>query len=94
MSDKLGAKSDKCLFVGYPKETLGYYFYNPLEQKVFVARNAVFLEKEFLLKEASGSKIELDEVHETQMDEDQLMDPDPITHDDEVMGKCQAQAPR
>ena len=31
MSDKLGAKSDKCLFVGYPKETLGYYFYNLLE---------------------------------------------------------------
>ena len=31
MSDKLGAKSDKCLFVGYPKETFGYYFYNSLE---------------------------------------------------------------
>ena len=32
-SDKLGAKSEKCLFVGYPKETRGYYFYNPSEQK-------------------------------------------------------------
>ena len=64
MSDKLDAKSDRCLFVGYPKEIMGYYFYNPLEQKVFVSRNAVFLEKEFLLKEDSGSKIELDEVHD------------------------------
>ena len=27
-SDKLTPKSDKCLFVGYPKETKGYYFYN------------------------------------------------------------------
>src|SRR3954466_15527740 len=26
--DKLAPKSDKCIFVGYPRETLGYYFYN------------------------------------------------------------------
>ena len=42
-SDKLAPKSDKCIFVGYLKETLGYYFYNPSEGKVFVARNIVFL---------------------------------------------------
>ena len=47
-SDKLAPKSDKCIFVGYPKETLGYYFYNRSEGKVFVAQNGVFLEKEFL----------------------------------------------
>ena len=28
-SDKLASKTDKCLFVGYPKETKGYYFYIP-----------------------------------------------------------------
>ena len=38
-SDKLEPKSDKCLFVGYPKETKGYYFYIPSENKVFVACN-------------------------------------------------------
>src|SRR3954468_6009073 len=27
--DKLTAKSDKCIFVGYARETLGYYFYKP-----------------------------------------------------------------
>ena len=43
VSNKLEPKSDKCLFVGYPKETKGYYFYNPIENKVFVARNGVFL---------------------------------------------------
>ena len=75
MSDKLDAKSDKCLFVGYPKETWGYYFYHTLEQKVFVSRHAVFLEKEFILKEDSGSKVELDEVHDLQMDMDQPTDP-------------------
>ena len=45
MSDKLAPKTEKCLFVGYPKETKGYYFYNPTENKVFVARKAVFLER-------------------------------------------------
>ena len=44
-SNKLATKSDKCLFVGYPKETKGYYFYIPSENKVFVARNGVFLER-------------------------------------------------
>ncbi|KAL0457655.1 UNVERIFIED_CONTAM: hypothetical protein Slati_0392700, partial [Sesamum latifolium] len=32
-------------FIGYPKETAGYYFYSPAEQKILVSRNAVFLEK-------------------------------------------------
>ncbi len=61
-SDKLESKSTVCLFVGYPKETKGYYFYSQAENKVFVARKAVFLEKEFLLKKDSGSKVELGEI--------------------------------
>ncbi|KAL0462802.1 UNVERIFIED_CONTAM: Retrovirus-related Pol polyprotein from transposon TNT 1-94 [Sesamum latifolium] len=36
-------------FIEYPKETMGYYFYDPLEQKVFVSRNTVFLGKDFSL---------------------------------------------
>ena len=65
MSDKLTPKSDKCFFVGYPRETKGYYFYNKAEGKVFVARNGVFLEKEFLSKGFSGSKVQLEEIQET-----------------------------
>ena len=63
-SDKLGPKSDKCNFVGYPIETRGYSFYNPSENKVFVARTAVFLEREMLSKKNSGRIIDLDEVRE------------------------------
>ena len=33
---KLETKIDVCLFVGYPKGTKGYMFYDPQEQKVFV----------------------------------------------------------
>ncbi|GKB59557.1 retrovirus-related pol polyprotein from transposon TNT 1-94, partial [Tanacetum coccineum] len=29
----------------YLKETMGYYFYYPLENKIFVARNAEFFQK-------------------------------------------------
>ena len=66
-SDKLASKSDKCLFMGYPKETKGYYFYIPSENKVFVARNGVFLEREFISKRVGGSKTSLEEVQEPQV---------------------------
>src|SRR5688572_7304033 len=38
MLDKLTPKLDNCFFVGYPRETKGYYFYSRVEGKVFVAR--------------------------------------------------------
>src|SRR4051812_38912752 len=60
--------SDKCIFVGYPKETKKYYFYNPTKGKVFVSRTSVFLEREFVAKRISGRKIELEEVHYPQND--------------------------
>ena len=60
--DKLEPKSKKCVFIGYPKETIGYTFYHKSEGKMFVAKNGTFLEKEFLSKEVSGRNVELDEV--------------------------------
>ena len=60
--EKLEPKSEKCIFIGYPKETIGYTFYLRSEGKIFVAKNGSFLEKEFLSKELSGRKVELDEV--------------------------------
>ncbi|KAI9081726.1 hypothetical protein K1719_036329 [Acacia pycnantha] len=65
-SDKLSSRSSKCLFVGYPKETKGYYVYNPTDHKMFVIRNGVLLEKEFISKRTSGSKVNLEEVRESQ----------------------------
>jgi len=64
ISDKLTLKSDKCFFVGYQKETLGYYVYNRTEGKEFVTRNGVFLEKEFLKRETNGQNVYLDEVQD------------------------------
>ena len=61
-NNKLKPKSTRCLFVGYPKEPNGYYFYHPQEQKVFVSKHAVFLEKEFLDAVVSGMNVKLDEI--------------------------------
>ncbi|KAL0391225.1 UNVERIFIED_CONTAM: hypothetical protein Scaly_0479600 [Sesamum calycinum] len=47
VEDKLDLRSIMCRFIGYPKETTGYYFYDLSEQKIFLSRNAVFLEKGF-----------------------------------------------
>ncbi|GJT69271.1 retrotransposon protein, putative, ty1-copia subclass [Tanacetum coccineum] len=62
--DKLEARSIKCIFVGYPKETMGYSFYYPPENKVFVARNAEFFENSLITQEASGSLEDLEIIQE------------------------------
>ncbi|GKF38825.1 retrotransposon protein, putative, ty1-copia subclass, partial [Tanacetum coccineum] len=48
----------------YPKETMGYSFYYPPENKVFVARNAEFFENKFIDHEASGSLENLEIIQE------------------------------
>ena len=36
--DKLEPKSEKCVFIEYPKVTIGYTFYHRSESKIFVAK--------------------------------------------------------
>ncbi|KAL0307349.1 UNVERIFIED_CONTAM: Retrovirus-related Pol polyprotein from transposon TNT 1-94 [Sesamum radiatum] len=47
VEDKLDSRSSFCRFIGYLKETAWYCFYDSSEQKVFVSRNGVSLEKGF-----------------------------------------------
>ena len=60
--EKLEPKLEKCVFIEYPKEIVGYTFYHRSKGKIFIPKNGSFLEKEFLLKEVSGRKVELDEA--------------------------------
>ena len=61
---KLSARSEKYKFVGYPKESIGYYFYHPTQLKVFNCRHAIFLEKEFIQEGGSGRTVKLEKVLE------------------------------
>nr|GEY55538.1 hypothetical protein [Tanacetum cinerariifolium] len=57
-------RSIKCIFVGYPEETMGYSFYNPPENKVFVARNAEFFENSLITQDAIGILEDPQIIHE------------------------------
>ncbi|XP_073132208.1 uncharacterized protein [Henckelia pumila] len=63
--DKMESRSEACVFVGYPKETRGYYFYSPQDKKVFVSTNATFLEDRYIEDRESKSKVLLEEIVET-----------------------------
>lgn len=61
---KLEPIYDKCTFIGYFKETRGYYFYKPSENMVFIARGGVFMEREFIYKDVSARTIHLEEIQD------------------------------
>ena len=50
------------MFVGYPKGTKGYLFYDPKEQRVLVSTNARFLEEDYMIDNKPKLKIVLDEL--------------------------------
>ncbi|GJX38912.1 retrotransposon protein, putative, ty1-copia subclass [Tanacetum coccineum] len=62
--DKLQQISVKCIFIGYPKQTMGYYFYFPPENKIVVVRYAKFFEKNLITQEVSRRAIDLEEIQD------------------------------
>ena len=59
---KLDSHLEVCMFVGYPRETKGGYFYNPKENKVFVSTNVTFLEDSYVQDFKSRSKVMLEDM--------------------------------
>ncbi|GKA19407.1 retrotransposon protein, putative, ty1-copia subclass [Tanacetum coccineum] len=62
--DKLQQRSVKCFNIGYPKETMGYYFYFPPKNKIVVARYAKLFEKKLFYPKVSGRTGELEEIQD------------------------------
>nr|GEV85966.1 hypothetical protein [Tanacetum cinerariifolium] len=50
--------------LSYLKETMGYYFYFPLENKIVVVRYAEFFEKNLITQEVSGMSVDLKEIQD------------------------------
>ena len=46
---KLEIRLEVCYFIGYPKGTYSWYFYDPREEKMFVSANAIFLEDDYIM---------------------------------------------
>ncbi|GKC06719.1 retrotransposon protein, putative, ty1-copia subclass [Tanacetum coccineum] len=61
--EKLQQRSVKCIFIGYPKETMGYYFYFPPKNKIVVARYAEFFRKNLLSQEVGFEPPHEEEAH-------------------------------
>ncbi|KAJ9544970.1 hypothetical protein OSB04_024677 [Centaurea solstitialis] len=66
--------------IKFLRTTMGYYFYSPSENKVFVARNGEFLEDKFLSLENTRNDVDLKEVEE----ETTLPIVEPVTQQDHV----------
>nr|GEU35783.1 retrotransposon protein, putative, Ty1-copia subclass [Tanacetum cinerariifolium] len=62
--DKLQQRFVKCILLGYPKETMGYYFYFPPENKIVVVRYAEFVEKNIIFQEVSRRAVEYEEIQD------------------------------
>ncbi|KAL0448511.1 UNVERIFIED_CONTAM: hypothetical protein Slati_1407500 [Sesamum latifolium] len=80
VGDKLDSRSSLFRFIAYPKETVGYYFYDWAEQKIFVSRNTVFLEKDFP-SDSRGDEVLLEESsEEPQHDNTRSFEPPVLTN--------------
>nr|GEY60291.1 hypothetical protein [Tanacetum cinerariifolium] len=62
--DKLQQRFVKRIFIGYPKETVGYYFCFPPKNKIVVARYAEFFEKNIITQEVSERAIDFEEIQD------------------------------
>ena len=82
-SDNLDAKSELCWFVGYPKGTRGYNFYNKSDMKVLVSTNAKFMEEEYIMNHIIRDMNEWTEKTEYLSIQDNVVpvDPQPLIPD-------------
>ncbi|GJY42370.1 retrotransposon protein, putative, ty1-copia subclass [Tanacetum coccineum] len=62
--NKLKQRSVKCIFIEYPKEMMGCYFYFSPENKIIIAMYAKFFKKCPISQEISRRAVDLEEIQE------------------------------
>ncbi|KAJ0522562.1 putative RNA-directed DNA polymerase [Helianthus annuus] len=67
-SDKLDPRGEKVVFIGYAYP-VGYYFYNPAENRVFTKRRGTFLEDELMARGIGDNLVDLEEIREPQINQ-------------------------
>ena len=77
--DKLEVKTKVCTFIGYPKGTKGGLFYDPLDKKVIVSTNAIYLEEEYIMEHKATSRVVLEELQKASGS--QPVESEELTHD-------------
>ena len=70
--EKLDSRTEVCLFIGYPKGTIGGIFYNPKDKKVFMLTHAMFLEHEYINDFKPRSKVLLEDFKERKSQNDTI----------------------
>ena len=63
---KLESPTKVCLFIRYPKGTIGRLFYSSSEKKVIVSTNAKFFEEDYVKNFKPKSKVILEELDSAQ----------------------------
>ena len=84
---KLDAKSDRCIFIGYSESKKAWRFWNPNTKNVKVSRDAVFYEKETFNENVDDSSVislaqpasSNEEAEEIQQSPTEVIDQAPVT---------------
>ena len=71
--DMLEVRYEVYWFVGYPKGTRRHYFYNQVDQKVFVSTNARFLEEDYMVSNRVRHDINWKALEDTPILEHEIM---------------------
>ena len=94
-SDKLEAKTEVCMFLGYSKETKGYLFCNHKDNKVFVSTHAKFLEDDYVNNFNPRNKVVLAEMNEPVIEQpmDETRDDVAVSPQDTTQNMTSTQVP-
>ena len=92
-TDKLEARSKLVYFVGYPKGTKGYQFYDPKEHTVVISTHAVFLEEDYIQTEGCRD-FKLEEISEDIPSEPVQQESQPITETPSLPTPVSSQTPQ